>query len=75
VFSIALAGGGMKRGLVYGASDPTGGEPETDPLTVENFAATIYHQMGIQPDKELIAPGNRPVRIVNGGEVVRELVG
>jgi uncharacterized protein (DUF1501 family) len=34
VFSILMAGGGIKRGHVHGASDPTGGEPESEPLTV-----------------------------------------
>src|SRR5204862_2242855 len=34
VFSIALAGGGIKRGQVHGSSDPTGGEPDENPLTV-----------------------------------------
>ena len=42
-----MAGGGMKRGAVYGTSDPTGGEPDSDPLTVEDFAATVYNQLGI----------------------------
>jgi len=74
VFSIALAGGGIKKGYVHGASDATGGEPDSDPLTVEDYAATIYHQMGIDPDKDLIAPGNRPLRIVNGGKVAKELL-
>jgi hypothetical protein len=74
VFSIALAGGGIKRGHIHGASDPTGGEPESDPLKVEDLAATIYHQIGIQHDKPLIAPGNRPVLIVKDGEVQKGLL-
>jgi hypothetical protein len=74
VFSVAFAGGGMKRGLVYGSSDPTGSEPDTDPLTVENMAATVYHLLGIQPDKPLMAPGNRPVAIVKNGTVVDEML-
>jgi hypothetical protein len=74
VFSVVLAGGGVKRGAVYGQSDATASEPEKDPLTVENLAATIYHQLGIVSDKELMAPGNRPIEIVDGGEVVKELI-
>lgn len=74
VFSIALAGGGMKRGLVYGSSDATGGEPENDPLTVEDYAATVYHQIGIDPDKTLLTPGGRPQAIVKDGKVVKELL-
>ncbi len=74
VFSIVLAGGGIKRGHVHGASDPTGGEPESDPLKVEDLAATVYHQLGITPEKALMAPGNRPVLIVKDGEVQKGLL-
>jgi uncharacterized protein (DUF1501 family) len=74
VFSIVLAGGGMKRGLVYGASDSIAAEPAADPLTVEDLATTVYHCLGIVADKELVAPGNRPVEIVDGGTVRKELL-
>ncbi len=74
VFSVAFAGGGFKRGLIYGNSDATGAEPESNPLTVENMAATVYTQLGIRPEKPLMAPGNRPVAIVKGGEVVTDLI-
>jgi hypothetical protein len=74
VFNIVMAGGGVKRGAVYGTSDPTGGEPDSDPLTVEDFAATVYNQLGINHTKDLIAPGNRPLKIVKDGEVVKELL-
>ena len=75
VFSIALAGGGIKRGHIHGASDPTGGEPESNPLTVPDLAATVYNQLGIDPNKILLAPGNRPIAIVKDGEVQKGLLG
>ena len=74
VFSIVLAGGGIKPGSVYGASDATASEPEADPLTVEDLATTVYKCMGIVADKELMAPGNRPIEIVKDGEVRKELL-
>ena len=74
VFSIILAGGGIKRGVVHGASDPTGGEPESDPLTVPDLAATVYNQLGIDSNKILWAPGPRPIVIVKDGNVVKELL-
>jgi uncharacterized protein (DUF1501 family) len=74
VFSVAFAGGGFKRGHVYGSSDPTGSEPDQDPLTVENMAATVFSQLGIKPEKKLIAPGNRPIDIVRSGTVVADLL-
>lgn len=74
VFSIVLAGGGVKRGLVYGSSDSIAAEPADSPLTVEDLATTVYHCLGIVADKELVAPGNRPVEIVDGGTVRKELL-
>lgn len=74
VFSVAFAGGGFKRGLVYGSSDPTGSEPDQDPVTVENMAATVFNQLGINPDKKLMAPGARPIDIVKSGQVIKDLI-
>ena len=74
VFSVVLAGGGLKKGTVYGSSDALAAEPENDPMTVANLATTIYHQLGINADKELMAPGDRPIEIVDGGKVVQELI-
>lgn len=75
VFSVAMAGGGVKRGYVHGSSDATGGEPDQDPLTVPNLAATLYQQLGIDFEKNLMAPGDRPVKIVKDGEVQQALLG
>jgi uncharacterized protein (DUF1501 family) len=74
VFSVVLAGGGLKRGYAHGTSDATAAEPQSDPLTVEDLAATVYHQMGIDPAKELTAPGPRPIEIVKDGSVRKELI-
>ena len=73
VFSIVMAGGGIKKGLVHGATDPTGSEPEDDPLVVPDYAATIYHLLGIDWEKRLMA-GARPVKIVKDGEVAKGLL-
>ncbi len=74
VFSSILAGGGVKRGQIYGSSNATASEPEDNPLTVEDWATTIYQCMGIVADKELMAPGDRPIEIVDGGQVRNELL-
>lgn len=74
VFSVVLAGGGLKKGFTYGTSDATATEPEDDPLTVEDLAMTVYHQLGINGQKRLMAPGNRPIDIVRGGAVRNELI-
>jgi uncharacterized protein (DUF1501 family) len=74
VFSHAVAGGGFKKGLIYGASDSTATEPEENPVRVEDVLTTVYHQLGIVADKELMAPGNRPIEIIDGGKVIKELL-
>ena len=74
VFSIVLAGGGIKKGSIYGKSDATATEPEEDALSVEDWATTVYRQLGIVADKELMAPGDRPIEIVKGGKVCKALL-
>jgi uncharacterized protein (DUF1501 family) len=74
-YSMMLAGGGFKQGLVHGASDSTGGEPDRDAVTLESLIGTIYHQMGIDPNKELVAFGTRPIEIVKDAEIMKSLIG
>ena len=74
VFSVVMAGGGVKRGIVHGSSNATASEPEDSPLTVKDWATTIYNRLGIVSNKELMAPGDRPIEIVDGGKVVQELI-
>ncbi len=74
VFSVVLAGGGVKRGYIHGASNATASEPERDPIGPEDLATTVYSLLGIVADKELMAPGNRPIEIVDNGKVVKELL-
>ena len=73
-YSMILAGGGVQRGLVYGASDATASEPERDPVALEDFLHTAYHQLGINADSELLAFGTRPIEIVKGGKLVKGLL-
>jgi hypothetical protein len=74
VFSVALAGGGIKRGQIYGSSNATASEPEDNPIGPPDLATTVYNQLGIVADKELMAPGDRPVEICDGGKVCKELL-
>ena len=67
------AGGGVKQGCIHGATDPTGSEVDADGLTVPDYAATIYHLLGIDWDKTLLA-GARPVKIIKDGEVAQALL-
>jgi hypothetical protein len=72
-YSQVLAGGGITRGQIYGASNSTAAEPDRDPVTVENFLATVYHQMGVNAEDRLLAPGGRPIDIVRDGKFVEGL--
>ncbi len=74
VFSVALAGGGFKKGVVYGSSDALAGEPDENPVGPESLAKTMYRLIGINAEKRLMAPGNRPIDIVNGGTVLNEII-
>jgi uncharacterized protein (DUF1501 family) len=74
VFSVVLAGGGIARGQVYGSSDAFATAPEENPLSVEDLATTVYDRIGIVADKELMAPGDRPMEIVDGGKVIKDLL-
>lgn len=74
VFSCMVAGGGFTRGQIFGSTDATATEPESNPVAVEDLMTTVYNQMGINADKELMAPGGRPMEIVDGGRVVKEIL-
>ncbi|ADB16764.1 protein of unknown function DUF1501 [Pirellula staleyi DSM 6068] len=74
VFSVMMAGGGIKGGMIYGASNSTASEPDSDPVGPEDLATTVYHQLGIVADKELMAPGDRPIEIVDGGKIIEPLI-
>jgi len=74
VFSVALAGGGIKKGHIHGSSDALGGEPDTNPVGPEDLAKTMYRLIGINGDKRIMADGGRPIDIVNGGRILTELI-
>ncbi|MBN9119654.1 MAG: DUF1501 domain-containing protein, partial [Planctomycetes bacterium] len=74
VFSVVLAGGGIKKGFIYGKSDATASEPDEDGLTVEDLAHTVYNCLGIDADKKLMSPGDRPIDIVREGKTRKELL-
>ncbi len=64
--SVVLAGGGIQGGQVYGASDRHAAYPTQNPVSPEDFIATIHHALGIPLDGELRDPLNRPHRVCDG---------
>lgn len=73
-YSNLIAGGGFTRGQIYGASDATGNEPARDAVPLENLLFTIYNQLGIDANKELLAFGTRPIEIIKDGKLVDGLL-
>lgn len=73
VFSVALAGGGVKGGQVYGASDKHGGYPRDGKVTPANLTATMLHCLGYDPQAEVRDTQNRPFP-ASRGEVLRAIL-
>jgi hypothetical protein len=74
VFSTVMAGGGIKRGIVYGESDATSADVSRNPVSPESWAATVYHLLGVDYNKTLMAPGDRPVKIIDNGKHIEEIL-
>jgi len=69
-YTTLLAGGGVKRGHVHGASDARGAFPATDPVRPDDLAATMYYLLGIDPHEEVRDTANRPLLIADGEPVL-----
>lgn len=70
-----FAGAGVPRGRVIGASNSTAGDVIDRPIDPKDVLCTAYHLLGVDPRLELLATPGRPVPLVGGGDVVRELLG
>jgi hypothetical protein len=73
VFSCFIAGGGVKGGQVIGSSDKDGYEPQDRPVKVPDLHASVCHALGIDGNKEVMTPLQRPMKLVDSGEMVKEL--
>lgn len=74
VFSVMLAGGGLKAGQVLGTSTSRGERPQDRPVHFNEVFATIYHQLGIPTDRMLQDGSGRPVPILYEGAPIPELL-
>jgi len=72
--SIVMAGGGIRGGITYGASDPTGAFPKDDPLRPDDITATVFHALGLDPATEIRDQLGRPVPI-SAGNPIKALFG
>jgi hypothetical protein len=72
-YSVLLAGGGVRRGHVHGASDKIGAYPDQGLVRIEDISATFYELLGIDPEAEIRDKMNRPFP-VSKGRPIREIL-
>ncbi|MFY9256270.1 MAG: DUF1501 domain-containing protein [Fuerstiella sp.] len=74
VFSMAMAGGGIVGGQVYGSSTADGSAINENPVTVQDLFQTVCKSMGVNANHENLSPLGRPMKIVDGGSVIPGLL-
>lgn len=74
-FSSWMAGGGVRGGQVIGSTSRDGSTINDQPVEVNDFLTSICHALGANPAHENISPLGRPMKVVDGGEIVRPLFG
>lgn len=73
-FNLLIAGCGIQGGRVIGKTSDDGMEIEDRPVEVDDLFQTMCHCVGIDANKEYITPAGRPLRIVDEGFPVDELL-
>ena len=74
-WSTVLAGGGVRGGQAYGATDAEGAKVVTNPVTVPDYFATLATLLGMDPRHEEISPVGRPIAISDNGRPIAGLIG
>ena len=72
--TVVLAGGGIKRGALIGATDGTASIPTTQPYGIQDLLRTVFHLLGVDADRVYLTPLGRPLPIVNGGKRIDEVL-
>jgi uncharacterized protein (DUF1501 family) len=73
-WSCVLAGGGVRGGIVHGATDAAGDKVVAKPVTVPDLLATVTTLAGIDPAESRTSPAGRPIAITDEGTAIRELM-
>ena len=71
--SVLMAGANIPRGQVIGATDPKGYYASDNVYRPEDFAASLYTKLGIDPGQVLHSNTGRPIPLVNQGTLIKEL--
>jgi hypothetical protein len=74
VYSILMAGAGVAKGRVIGASDARGAFPAERPITPKDILHTIYHLVGVDAQRMIPDRLGRPLPLVTEGAIIRELL-
>jgi hypothetical protein len=74
VFSVFMAGAGIKGGTVYGSSDEDGAHAKDNPVKVQDIHATVCQQLGIDHNKEVMTPLRRPMKLVDNGTPISGVI-
>jgi hypothetical protein len=74
LFPAVLAGAGVRGGMVYGTSDRDAAYALDHPTSPEDLAATIFERLGIDPHVRISDAQGRPVPLVEGGQVIRDIL-
>ncbi len=72
-WSIVMGGGGIQGGLAVGKTNEDGTRVLTDPYSAEDVMASVCRALGISLDTTFTSRSGRPMKIANGGKVIREL--
>jgi uncharacterized protein (DUF1501 family) len=73
VYSTVLAGGGIRGGLIHGASDNQGAEVSRSPIHPADVLATMWRQLGVRPNTLIYDRLSRPI-LISSGRVIGELL-
>jgi Protein of unknown function (DUF1501) len=74
-FNAVVAGGGLRGGQVIGETDKAGTEVTANPVTVQDLFQSVCKSLKIDATKENMSPIGRPIKVVDGGKPVKELIG
>jgi uncharacterized protein (DUF1501 family) len=72
-WSAVLAGGGIRGGIAYGATDEDGASVVTPPTHVPDLIATMSTLLGLDPDHTEMSPAGRPISVTDQGQAIRPL--
>lgn len=73
-WSAVLAGGGVRGGVVHGATDERGAEVVADPVEIPDLFATVARQMGVSPSLTKLTPSGRPLSLTDHGSIIPALL-